>query len=190
MPTAGRPWEQDEGWNWEYGDIRLRIARYLCFGTSNLQAIVLRGQLQLEFAITRLLEAKLRANQGGIGRMSFARKTELAAQNGLVDDKFKALLLEVNRLRNAYVHDLGAQCTFRQIHALWGAARLAGIKHRFYSEADEAEADERVDAIGELANELFDTESELVDLLAELFCHLVFRNYELFDIGALMNMPR
>lgn len=186
MPATARPWEDDERRNWEYGDIRLHVVKHLYAGGS-LQAIVLRGQLMLEFALTRLLTNDAgRVSERGINRLSFSRKIQLAAHKGLVNERVKDILITINRLRNVHVHEAAADSTYRQIHALWKVARLAGVKHRYHSMRDEAEMDKQVEALGKLADELFSPEHGLVDLLAELFCHLVFWNYESFDIEALV----
>jgi hypothetical protein len=182
-----QPWEDDERRNWEYGDIRLRAVNHLYAGGS-LQAIVLRGQLLLEYVVTRLLaKSTVAPSERALNKTTFSRKIQLAAQNGIIDEQMKNLLITINRLRNTYAHE-ATNTTFRQVRAFWKAAEATGVSYRFHSLIDGAVTDEQVDTMGELADELFHPEHELVDLLAELFSHLVFWNYDSFDIGSLMKM--
>jgi hypothetical protein len=173
--------EENEQRNWEYGDLRLRAENYVLGAGAGMQPISLRGHLLLDIVVTQLLLANV-SGPPALTRMPFGRKLKTAVNYGLISPEISSIISAVARIRNAHVHELGLHATFRQVNALWVRALNAGVEHRFSSLHDEAQAAERVEAMGELADRLFSPTSELVDLCVELFSHIVFWNYDALEV--------
>jgi|CZKX01.1.fsa_nt_gi hypothetical protein len=182
MTSPGHPWKDDERRNWEYADLRLRAFKYVLGAGSGMQAVSLRGHLLLDIAVTQLLLSNVASNIGYMPPVPFGRKLKVAAKHGLVSPEIRYILSEVARIRNAHAHELATRSTFRQVHALSVRAQEAGIEDRFRAHDDEVEVTLYVAAKGELADHLFDPASELANLCAEVFSHIVFWNYDSFDL--------
>jgi hypothetical protein len=176
----GKPWKTDEKRNWEYGDLRLRAMEYVCAAGLSMQSISLRGHLLLDIALTQLL--LITEPPGHLRRMPFWRKVEAAAKRGLISTSIKSIITDIARMRNAHAHDLETHYTFRQVHSLWVRARDAGIEHRFFSNDEDTEVTQRVTEIEELTDDLFDPAHSLTDLCIELFTHIVFWDYDSFNL--------
>jgi hypothetical protein len=145
-----------------------------------MQSISLRGHLLLDIAVTQLV--LITEPSSHVRRMPFWRKVEAVAKRGVISTDIKSIISDIARMRNAHAHDLETHYTFTQIHSLWVRARDAGIEHRFFSNDEEMEVTQRVTEIGELADELFDPAHSLTDLCIELFTHIVFWNYDAFNL--------
>jgi hypothetical protein len=178
--TQKQPWKSDPQRNFEYGDLRLRAMDYVLGAGNSMQTVSLRGHLLLDVAITQLLRAADPA--GHPQRMPFWRKVQAATTCGLISTDIKLLVSDIAKIRNAHAHDLEIHYTFRQAHSLWVRAHEAGVEHRFFSNEEEKQTTESVAEMGELSDKLFNPADELADLCIELFTHIVFWNYDSFNL--------
>ena len=67
---------------------------------------VIRGHLYIESRLESILLSKVPGAQGLLKQMGFARKTKAATAYGLIDKHATKSLFAINRIRNAFAHEL------------------------------------------------------------------------------------
>ncbi len=68
--------------------------------------VVLRGHLYVEWFLNKILKQNLKRPESIKSRFGFGQKVELAIALGVISEKWRDPLIDLNDLRNSYAHEV------------------------------------------------------------------------------------